>query len=99
MKPVSFQRILVHQEDNALLKAYIGEWRKFVTQADYLPKPFLQLESNLHQGKSPTMQHKSYGAGPGTRPGGHSQQKSAEDGYVLYYLEQDHSFNGSSDRK
>lgn len=45
--------MLSHQEDQALLKAYIAEWRKFFTQCGYLPKPFGQLETAL-QGKTPT---------------------------------------------
>lgn len=40
-------RVLHNQEDSALLKAYIAEWRKFFTQCDYLPKPFMHLESSL----------------------------------------------------
>ncbi|CAN0230992.1 cullin-5 [Lampetra fluviatilis] len=40
-------RVLSHQDDSALLKAYIGEWRKFFTQCDILPKPFCQLEAAL----------------------------------------------------
>lgn len=36
-----------HQEDQALLKAYIAEWRKFFTQCNYLPTPFRQLETSL----------------------------------------------------
>ena len=36
------------QEDQALLKAYIAEWRKFFTQCNYLPMPFGQLETALH---------------------------------------------------
>jgi len=40
-------RVLQHQEDSALLKAYIAEWSKFFTQCDYLPKPFGQLETSL----------------------------------------------------
>lgn len=43
----SFQRVLSHQDDTALLKAYIVEWRKFFTQCDILPKPFCQLEITL----------------------------------------------------
>lgn len=42
-----FQRVLAHQEEQALLKAYITEWRKFFTQCNYLPTPFRQLESSL----------------------------------------------------
>lgn len=42
-----FQRVLSHQDDTALLKAYIVEWRKFFTQCDILPKPFCQLEITL----------------------------------------------------
>ena len=45
--------MLSHQEDQALLKAYIAEWRKFFTQCSYLPMPFGQLESAL-QGKTTT---------------------------------------------
>ncbi|XP_039288554.1 cullin-5 [Nilaparvata lugens] len=41
------QRVLSHQEDQALLKAYIAEWRKFFTQCNYLPTPFRQLENSL----------------------------------------------------
>ncbi|XP_014274662.1 cullin-5 [Halyomorpha halys] len=41
------QRVLSHQDDQALLKAYIAEWRKFFTQCDYLPTPFRQLETAL----------------------------------------------------
>jgi len=40
-------RVLSHEEDSALLKAYISEWGKFFTQCDYLPKPFGQLETTL----------------------------------------------------
>lgn len=43
-------RVLSHQEDSALLKAYIAEWSKFFTQCRYLPQPFGQLENTL-QGK------------------------------------------------
>jgi cullin-5 len=41
------ERVLSHQEEQALLKAYIGEWRKFFTQCSYLPMPFGQLETAL----------------------------------------------------
>lgn len=40
-----FQRVLSHEDDQALLKAYISEWRKFFAQCDYLPTPFRQLEN------------------------------------------------------
>lgn len=43
---------MTHQEDQALLKAYITEWRKFFTQCNYLPTPFRQLENSL-TGKQP----------------------------------------------
>ena len=45
------ERVLSHQEEQALLKAYIAEWRKFFTQCNYLPMPFGQLETAL-QGKT-----------------------------------------------
>ena len=42
-----------HEDDEALLKAYISEWRKFFAQCSYLPMPFNSLESAL-MGKSST---------------------------------------------
>jgi cullin-5 len=54
----SVQRVLSHHEDQALLKAYIAEWRKFFTQCDYLPTPFRQLESSL-AGKTVSVQKKA----------------------------------------
>ncbi|KAK3740407.1 hypothetical protein QZH41_009466, partial [Actinostola sp. cb2023] len=53
------ERVLRHEEDHSLLKAYNTEWKKFFTQCDYLPKPFSTLESNL-QGKA--------GSGSSKRP-------------------------------
>jgi cullin 5 len=50
-------RVLAQREEQALLKAYIVEWRKFFTQSSYLPLPFWQLEAALH-GKS-TSSHNS----------------------------------------
>ncbi|MCL4124963.1 UNVERIFIED_CONTAM: hypothetical protein GTU68_018983 [Idotea baltica] len=47
------ERVLDHHEDQALLKAYISEWRKFFQQCNYLPLPFNQLESAL-SGKTST---------------------------------------------
>lgn len=44
-------RVLAHRQEEALLKAYIAEWRKFFTQCNYLPTPFRQIESSL-QGKN-----------------------------------------------
>lgn len=41
------QKILQHQEDSSLLKAYIAEWETFFTQCDYFPKPFMQLVTSL----------------------------------------------------
>lgn len=49
------ERVLSHLEDQALLKAYIAEWRKFFAQCSYLPMPFGQLESAL-QGKTTSLQ-------------------------------------------
>ncbi|XP_022241285.1 cullin-5-like isoform X2 [Limulus polyphemus] len=51
-------RVLAHQEDQALLKAYIAEWRKFFTQCNYLPMPFGQLEATL-SGKSASVNKKN----------------------------------------
>lgn len=52
------QRVLSHEEDSALLKAYIAEWGKFFTQCDYLPKPFGQLEYTLSGKGHSSMQSK-----------------------------------------
>jgi cullin-5 len=41
----------------ALLKAYIAEWRKFFAQCSYLPMPFGQLETAL-QGKTASSMQK-----------------------------------------
>lgn len=38
----------MHSEDQALLKAYIGEWRTFFEQCSFLPMPFSQVESNMN---------------------------------------------------
>ncbi|ODM87740.1 Cullin-5 [Orchesella cincta] len=46
------QRVLAHSEDQALLKAYINEWRKFFDQCSYLPKPFIQVEVSLNNHQS-----------------------------------------------
>lgn len=40
-------KVKQHEEDSALLKAYISEWSKFFEQCDYLPKPFTQLETAI----------------------------------------------------
>lgn len=56
-----FQRVLHNQEDSALLKAYIAEWGKFFTQCDYLPKPFMQLETSLASKTHMPMQKKTQG--------------------------------------
>lgn len=54
-------RVLHNQEDSALLKAYIAEWGKFFTQCDYLPKPFMQLETSLASKTHTPMQKKTQG--------------------------------------
>lgn len=45
-------RVLLQNEEQALLNAYIVEWRKFFTQSNYLPLPFRQLEPALQVRKS-----------------------------------------------
>ncbi|CAB3371839.1 Hypothetical predicted protein [Cloeon dipterum] len=51
-------RVLAHKEDEALLKAYIVEWRRFLTQSNYLPAPFKHLEAALL--KQPTNGKKAH---------------------------------------
>ncbi|CAF0818750.1 unnamed protein product [Rotaria sp. Silwood1] len=50
------ERVLRHDEDSALLKAYIHEWSKFYEQCEYLPKPFVRIEttSNGNISTNPT---------------------------------------------
>lgn len=45
---------MAHQEDQALLKAYIAAWRKFFIQCNYLPMPFVQLEVAITSKSSST---------------------------------------------
>ncbi|KAG1649294.1 Cullin-5 [Nymphon striatum] len=54
------QSVLSHHEDQALLKAYITEWRKFFIQCCYLPMPFNQLESALSNKSNSTNQKKNF---------------------------------------
>lgn len=68
-------RVLAQREEQALLKAYIIEWRKFFTQSSYLPLPFKQLESAL-QGKSTSSNHNS----------NNSQKKTANDESIVKKL-------------
>ncbi|KAL7038687.1 hypothetical protein ACKWTF_009660 [Chironomus riparius] len=51
------KRVLVAGEEQALLKAYIIEWRKFFTQSSYLPLPFRQLETSLQTKSSSSSSH------------------------------------------
>lgn len=44
--------ILAQREEQALINAYIIEWRKFFTQSNYLPLPFRQLELSKAQSAS-----------------------------------------------
>lgn len=53
-------RVLAHQEEQALLKAYIAEWRKFFAQCNYLPMPFGQLETALAGKTTQSAQKKSH---------------------------------------
>ncbi|XP_059614263.1 cullin-5 [Phlebotomus argentipes] len=69
-------RVLAHREEQALLKAYIVEWRKFFTQSEYLPMPFRTLESVL-QGKGSASNHNS---------GSGSQKKSTIDDSIVRKL-------------
>ncbi|RWS06688.1 cullin-5-like protein [Dinothrombium tinctorium] len=51
--------VMSHQEDQALLKAYIAAWRKFFIQCNYLPLPFHQLEFSLTNKNTGTTTKKS----------------------------------------
>ncbi|XP_064404658.1 cullin-5-like [Halichondria panicea] len=47
------KRVQLHEEESALLKAYINEWSKYFTQCGYLPKPFqaMEIEGASHKPK------------------------------------------------
>lgn len=40
------KQILRHEDDEALLRAYINVWTKFLDQSNYLPYPFSSMEQN-----------------------------------------------------
>lgn len=48
LKYTEFQRVQRHQEESAVLRAYISEWKKFLILIEYLPKPF----SFIYEGQS-----------------------------------------------
>lgn len=41
------KRVIVAGQEQALLQAYIQEWRKFFTQSLFLPLPFRPLQQSL----------------------------------------------------
>lgn len=43
-----FQKVMVHYENQALLKSYIAEWRIFFAQSQYLPGPFIHFENFIN---------------------------------------------------
>ncbi|VDN29305.1 unnamed protein product [Gongylonema pulchrum] len=46
-------RIGIHEEDNAILRAYVVEWGKFCAQAEYIPKPFCYILEHFHTATKP----------------------------------------------
>lgn len=91
--------ILAQREEQALINAYIIEWRKFFTQSNYLPSPFRQLEiyknavsSNSNQGPSNSSNStatsglgaaSSSASNASGSGGGSSSQKNASHGETL----------------
>lgn len=65
-------RVLAEREEQALLKAYIVEWRKFFTQSNYLPAPFQHLERAM-QGRTTTS---SRGAGSNSGNAGNNNNNN-----------------------
>lgn len=65
-------RVLAEREEQALLKAYIVEWRKFFTQSNYLPAPFQHLERAM-QGRTSTTSRSSSSNTGTTNNNNHSQ--------------------------
>lgn len=67
--------IMAQREEQALINAYIVEWRKFFTQSNYLPSPFRQLElskhnlSSISQGNSSNSTAASAGGGASSSSG------------------------------
>lgn len=73
-------RVLAQREEQALLKAYIIEWRKFFTQSSYLPLPFRQLETGLLGKTSSTVNSSSSSSSSS------SQKKSGSDDSIVRKL-------------
>lgn len=65
-------RVLAEREEQALLKAYIVEWRKFFTQSNYLPAPFQHLERAM-QGRTSTTARGNTGNSGSNNNNNHSQ--------------------------
>ena len=72
------EQILKHQDDEALLRAYINVWTKFLDQSNYLPHPFVSMEHN-----PTTKTNTSVGITNNvTNSLNQSQQKKAPDSHV-----------------
>lgn len=76
-------RVLAQREEQALLKAYIIEWRKFFTQSSYLPLPFRQLETGLLGKGASTIMNSSSSNSSGSS---NSQKKSGSDDSIVRKL-------------
>lgn len=78
-------RVLAQHENQALLKAYIVEWRKFFTQSSHLPKPFHKLENAILNKPSSGSQSNTSGDRNSTSNSGSSSQKKSvtEESLVL----------------
>lgn len=71
--------VMAQREEQALINAYIVEWRKFFTQSVYLPSPFRQLEVNLSNkpsSSSSSGQSNNNNSVSGTAPNSTSSNKS-----------------------
>lgn len=66
-------RVLAEREEQALLKAYIVEWRKFFTQSNYLPAPFQHLERAMQGRTSTTSRGSSSNSAAQNNNNNHSQ--------------------------
>lgn len=49
-----FKIVMQHDDDEALLRAYIQAWSKFFDQTNYLPRPFFIMEQNNNSSRNGT---------------------------------------------
>jgi cullin-5 len=79
------EQILRHEDDEALLRAYINVWTKFLDQSNYLPHPFVSMEVNPIKSNASTSigsNSSSNSSGSGSPAQQQQATKKAQDNHV-----------------